>query len=126
MVDSKDYALATWNFPVDIELEYTEGSCFALAEVLSKMINSVEMYYIFDDRNRHPMHAVIKYKGMYIDILGIFYEKRLLEYWNDFQIDTSYRNKNLKYRLELVSENNRVSSDDINVPEYITRYLLSF
>lgn len=68
-----------WISKKDIKT-FTKGECSLLAQKLSNKLN-LKIYKIRDEFYEN-YHFVVKYENYYVDILGIWKENEIINYWN--------------------------------------------
>lgn len=109
---------------LDIIEEFLHGWCFILQWILLKLLPGSEPYEIFETNGEFwNDHQIIKFKGFYIDIRGIFTEKELLNEHRNEHVNTVYKYykrrpiDNSKLEIDCYLAKSDYNTDDINTNE---------
>jgi len=119
----KNNSFTPFNFDDNIIVQYLEGDCLELSKKLSEEFDS-EIYGLQAKvENKiiiEPVHFLIKMNNYFIDIMGIWEEQSLINYWTKKSIEESSRNKDVEFKL--IKINNTLISDEIsNIENIITK-----
>lgn len=95
-----------FDFDLDTQEFFTGGGCFDLAYTLSERWGLPAKSVCASDLPIFlPTHAVVQIADdLYLDILGIWTEAELLEYWREYDLEISWRNARYTYTLEAHKE----------------------
>lgn len=105
--------IISFNFDDDIEDQYLNGDCLNLSKKFIADDFNAEIYFlqakVENKIINDPIHFIIKIHGYFVDIMGIWEEQSLINYWVKKSIEESSRNKDIEFKL--------IKIDDISIYE---------
>jgi len=108
----------------DVVDECLHGWCYIVQELLAYHLPDVEKYEIFDktcdSKEYMNDHQIIKYKGYFIDVRGIFTEEEMLEehikeykkVMTDIYSNPKFQPSTLEKKLQIDSYIQKISQED--------------
>jgi hypothetical protein len=99
--------LVAFDFPHEIVARYTEGECDFLACAINQLDHAYKICAVRATKNNNiefikndePIHYLVSYNDVLIDILGIWSAKDAIKIWHDFRIPYEIE-KGYDYKLD--------------------------